>query len=82
MEDWWDGAGAMPNGQEDITDFQATAMDLSIPCKADLENRSSHGGTIAPAVPFAAIVPSLHIHAMDVAGQKSYTSQCTCREAE
>lgn len=61
---------------------QARAMKLSIPCRADLESRSSHSGTIAPAVPFTAIVPSLHTHAMDRAGQKSHASPCTCREVE
>lgn len=61
---------------------QATAMKLSIPCRADLESISSHGGTIAPAGPFSAIVPSLHTQAMDIAGHKSYTSLCTCREVD
>lgn len=61
---------------------QATAMKLSIPCRADVESRSSHSGTIAHAVPFTAIVPSLHTNATDIVGQKSYASLCTCREVE
>lgn len=64
------------------TQCRATAMKLSIPCRADLESRSSHSGTIASAVPFTAIVPCLHTHAMDIAGQKSYASLCTCREVK
>lgn len=61
---------------------QATATKLSIPCRADLESRSSHGVTSASAVPFTAIVPSLHTHTMDIVGKKSYSSLCTCRKAE
>lgn len=57
---------------------QSTAMKIN----TDLESRSSRSGTIASAVPFTAIVPCLHTHAMDIAGQKSYASLCTCREVE
>jgi len=50
----------------------ARKKSLSIPCRADLESRSSHSGTIAPEVSLTAIVPALHIHVVDMAGQKSY----------
>lgn len=69
-------AGRM--GQEALP----TATKLSIPHRVDLESRFSHAGIMASAVPFSAVVPSLYALGMDIAGQKSHTSLCTCREVE
>lgn len=61
---------------------QTTAMNLSVPCRADLESKSSHSVTIGPAVSITTVVPSLHAHAVYLSGQKSYARLCTCRQVE
>lgn len=61
---------------------QTTAMNLSVPCRADLESKSSHSVTIGPAESITTVVPSLHAHAVYISGQKSYARLCTCRQVE